>query len=240
MMATKKPVPPKEKLELYYVELRYTTKQMEETFDATISTIYKWLDQHDIPRRTKKRFNNKKIDGVWHAYCTTCKLWKPMTEFAQDRSHKNGLKAKCRICDKQQHAQHRADNKDARSAYIAQYHVAHPEALRAASQRRRERKAGLEGSCTTEQIQELLRRSNNTCIHPDKSKCSGPIHIDHIIPVSVEGSTGYIDNMQILCEHHNISKYASIADHRPDHIKRWAAQEMKKKIEENRKSHGFE
>ncbi len=35
--------------------------------------------------------------------------------------------------------------------------------------------------------------------------CHGPLHLDHIIPLSLGGWKG-VDNERLLCERHNISK----------------------------------
>jgi len=53
-----------------------------------------------------------------------------------------------------------------------------------------------------------------TC-EKDKKPCSNNFHIDHIIPVTKGGSNNF-DNLQILCQHCNLTKHIEIADYRQD------------------------
>jgi len=46
-----------------------------------------------------------------------------------------------------------------------------------------------------------------------KKDCENNYHIDHIIPISKDGTNDY-ENLQILCAHCNLSKHDNIADYR--------------------------
>jgi len=52
------------------------------------------------------------------------------------------------------------------------------------------------------------KKEDGHCEH-----CENGFHIDHIIPVSRGGSNDY-DNLQILCQHCNQTKYVDIVDYR--------------------------
>ena len=52
---------------------------------------------------------------------------------------------------------------------------------------------------------EILERDER-CFYWWKGNCSGPLHLDHIIPLSMGGPALDRNNMQILCQYHNIRK----------------------------------
>jgi 5-methylcytosine-specific restriction endonuclease McrA len=43
------------------------------------------------------------------------------------------------------------------------------------------------------------------CAYGYMGDCNGPLHLDHIIPLSLGGQPT-VENTQLLCERHNISK----------------------------------
>ena len=52
---------------------------------------------------------------------------------------------------------------------------------------------------------DLDRLLKSSCAHAHLDKCSGPIEVDHIVPLS-RGGRHAVGNLQPLCRHHNRSK----------------------------------
>lgn len=82
-----------------------------------------------------------------------------------------------------------------------------PEKSQARNKKRRARKSALEGRATYEEVQQLLISQDCKC-----AVCKDPLddtkHLDHIIPITLKGGTGYISNLQWLCQYCSISKNA--------------------------------
>jgi 5-methylcytosine-specific restriction endonuclease McrA len=82
-----------------------------------------------------------------------------------------------------------------------------PEKSRVRNRNRRARKSSLEGRSTYEEVQQLLISQDCKC-----AVCKDPLddskHLDHIIPITLKGGTGYISNLQWLCQYCSISKNA--------------------------------
>lgn len=79
-----------------------------------------------------------------------------------------------------------------------------PEKRARAKQNRRAREARLEGYCTDADINELFKSQQGLCTY-----CREPLtkyHVDHIIPICREGSSGWPSNLQLLCPFCNMSK----------------------------------
>jgi len=100
-------------------------------------------------------------------------------------------------------AAYRAANPEMISAWKA----ANPENCKASDHKRRARKRAAGGSFTATDIHAMLRRQREKCVvcRVDISK---NYHIDHIMPLALEGSNG-IENIQLLCPTCNMSKHAS-------------------------------
>jgi 5-methylcytosine-specific restriction endonuclease McrA len=71
--------------------------------------------------------------------------------------------------------------------------------------RRRARKRGLEGYHIYEELEEILTEQLGKCVY---CRCSilHKFSVDHIIPISREGSTDFAYNLQLLCNSCNSSK----------------------------------
>jgi 5-methylcytosine-specific restriction endonuclease McrA len=54
-------------------------------------------------------------------------------------------------------------------------------------------------------MRERVLREQRACAMAHLGGCDGPLQADHIIPLSMGGTRG-IENYQVLCRKHNISK----------------------------------
>jgi 5-methylcytosine-specific restriction endonuclease McrA len=72
----------------------------------------------------------------------------------------------------------------------------------------------------------LLDQSGRVCL---KCGSRGRLHKDHIVPVLL-GGPDTIENVQPLCHRCNQTKGASVADYRPDRLRRWAESPLAKHL----------
>lgn len=83
---------------------------------------------------------------------------------------------------------------------------------------------GLPGSYSEQQWQTLCEMFNKRCPSCGKHR---KLTVDHIIPITRDGSSNWITNIQPLCLSCNAAKgNRHDTDYRPDHIKEWARIEM--------------
>jgi hypothetical protein len=61
--------------------------------------------------------------------CTKCGIVKPLSEFSNQKSRKDGKKTQCKACDKIYNDKHRADHRKERADYQAVYNKEHPDVL---------------------------------------------------------------------------------------------------------------
>lgn len=54
--------------------------------------------------------------------CYKCKLEKPPEEFFKDRTHRDGLDSKCKVCQKAYFNEYRLKNKEKISAHQAKWY----------------------------------------------------------------------------------------------------------------------
>ena len=52
---------------------------------------------------------------------------------------------------------------------------------------------------------DLARLTAQGCQHASYGACSGPMHVDHIVPLA-RGGRHAVGNLQALCQRHNTSK----------------------------------
>ena len=154
-------------------------------------------------------------DG-YHSWCKMCaKAYRA----AYYETHKERLKAYARkyyeIHKEEQRAVHRKwleAHEEEQKAYRAaheemaacghKWQQANPEKVAVHWQKRKARKLGAGGSFTAEEFQALCEKAGNRCLCCGSS---GPLTIDHIVPLSRGGSNN-IENIQPLCQSCNSSK----------------------------------
>jgi 5-methylcytosine-specific restriction endonuclease McrA len=85
------------------------------------------------------------------------------------------------------------------------WRLAHPEKVALKTRRYRNRKLRLEGFHTFEELEEVLIEQLCRCPYCGES-LKYKYSVDHIIPVSREGSSDYIYNIQLLCTPCNSGK----------------------------------
>lgn len=88
-------------------------------------------------------------------------------------------------------------------AYQREYRRQHPEQRKAADDARRARKSG--SGAYQVSGKDLARLTAQGCQHAHYGACSGPMHVDHIVPLA-RGGRHSIGNLQGLCQRHNTSK----------------------------------
>lgn len=110
--------------------------------------------------------------------------------------------------------QYNASHPGIRKAIEKRYREKRPEIQIAVKANRRARQMNAEGSHTPEDILLIWERQGRKCA---VSNCPYPIseksgkhkyHVDHIIPLKDPNGTNWPSNLQILCSHHNRSKWA--------------------------------
>ena len=97
----------------------------------------------------------------------------------------------------------RENNPDKARESTRKWRERNPDRARAFANRRRARVA--EVSVTTVTDREIERIYASPCAHAHLGDCDGPMHLDHIIPLS-RGGRHAIGNLQPLCRFHNQSK----------------------------------
>lgn len=138
-----------------------------------------------------------------HKWCPACEQAKPLDEFSPFSRSINGRS--CTKCRSKSAIQWRASNREqVRQNERDATKQPHRRAASAQkSRRRRVTKAGLPGNHTAKEWADLCDKFENRCVRCGKT---GPLTVDHVVPISLPGSTDFISNIQPLCSTCNTSK----------------------------------
>lgn len=130
--------------------------------------------------------------------CPRCKETKPLSDFGVDRRNKDGHNLYCKLCKKK----YNDEQKEYRLKYYAQYHKdhrvdemeyshnyrkEHPENCRKICANHRTRLSSAGDKITTPEIQRCLDFFNNECAYSGVP-LPKDYHLDHIVPISKDGS----------------------------------------------------
>lgn len=87
-----------------------------------------------------------------------------------------------------------------------------PDKYHIGERNRKARKRGADGSYTRTEWRELCAKYDNRCVCCGEKK---PLTADHVIPVTAQGTSNYISNIQPLCDICNKRKMQKTIDYRP-------------------------
>jgi len=105
------------------------------------------------------------------------------------------------------------DNKEQIAEYFKKYREENPDKCREKERRYRARKNNAEGNFSEKEFKQKLIFYHYRCCHCGTDLTKTDYQRDHIQPLS-KGGSNYIDNIQPLCEHCNLSKHADWIDYR--------------------------
>lgn len=197
------------------------------------------------PRTTGHYLWNENGD-VTHKLCPRCNEMKPANEFYSSVGKYAGLSTYCKICnslknteyyavtaEKQIEAsrEYRAKHPNEVKSAVARYHATHkPEIattmlkwqrnnrskVSSYKKRRRAQKKNVLNTLDDKQWLWLLGICNYICV---VDGCGKPFeHQDHVIPL--DPGTHTLDNVQPLCQTHNLKKNRTYIDYRSDSLRR--------------------
>ena len=159
--------------------------------------------------------------GYVYRKCSKCKIEKPLKEFHKDKARKYGRDYVCIKCRKEycdankektrtRSKQHYEANKEKIQIQHKIWKKNNPDKVRASHNRcgakRRMTMSEIEFKATTEQVNKLIKDSDNKCFWCDKDIPKGELHIDHIYPLS-KYKDHTISNLCVSCEDCNRRKF---------------------------------
>jgi len=122
-------------------------------------------------------------------------------------------------------AQYRAENAESLSEYFKAYGVENAEKRHIWVANYRARKMEAEGSYSFDEWEQLCALFDEGCASCQRK--DEPLEADHIVPLTWEATSNWIDNIQPLCKSCNSSKgNHHDTDYRPAHVKAWAENKM--------------
>lgn len=131
------------------------------------------------------------------------------------------------LAEREKRKNWRSDNRERLAALCREYYTVHKERLKAnvkewrrqhlpqvlaANQRRRAMLSGCPGKHTAKDVGDIWDKQGRKCAvpncpHPIAASGKNKYHVDHIQPLS-RGGSNWPENLQILCQIHNLQKHA--------------------------------
>ncbi len=159
-------------------------------------------------------------------FCPDCKKGVPISEFyGVERGHVDN---RCKTCRKAYAAKWKKDNrekslglardyarrnKDRQLANSRKRNAENPAKFQASKAKKKARDLGIEGTFTWQEFVALCDKFGNVCL---SCGVSAKLTVDHVIPLSQNGCTNDIGNIQPLCLSCNSSKGTKTIDYRPN------------------------
>lgn len=143
--------------------------------------------------------------------CSKCHIEKPLEEFYKDRSAKDGLDHRCKVCAKEKSRLWAAKNPGSTAKKRARLLLTDPEKVKEDDARwyRRKRVNPL-----SRVVRRQVLEAYPTCCNCESTE---NLSVDHIKPQS-EGGTNDWDNLQVLCVLCNSRKFNKTIDYRKNPV----------------------
>jgi 5-methylcytosine-specific restriction endonuclease McrA len=109
------------------------------------------------------------------------------------------------------YTKYQRDSRQARQKSDPEFHQHLMSLAKRGQHKRRAIMAETDGTYTQSEWDRLCEYYNHSCV---KCSASGPLTVDHVIPVTKQGRN-VINNLQPLCRSCNSQKHTKIADYRP-------------------------
>jgi 5-methylcytosine-specific restriction endonuclease McrA len=167
----------------------------EELLDATTDFFYLHKDRNYLFSVCKTCYA-KKSKAKREADIEAARAYK-RENAAKHKDHaKEYRQANAEKLDQRRRAYY-AEHKDERRAYERAHNKAHPDRRRVIHHNRKARQKAIPGSYTAQDVQDQLKRQKKKCYwcHEKLTK----YHVDHIVPVTREGSSNGPDNLVLAC-----------------------------------------
>jgi len=142
--------------------------------------------------------------------------------YAEDSSIEKKQKRKWRLANPDKVREHKRkyhkDNKEKILETNKKWLRDNPGKKKEYKHRRRAAKSGNGGSFTAKEWKALCKKYGNRCVNVDCENPCVELTPDHVIPITWEGGTSNIDNIQPLCRSCNSSKgNRNATDYRPSY-----------------------